>query len=315
MTNKKVIFIGGSSYSGSTLLDMILANAPQGFSCGEVHALFHPYRRRHIRFECGCGDPGCGVWPAVLKHGAQHLYETIFLSFPEVEFIVDSSKDPMWIHDRTRDLVAAGVEVKNILIWKTPEEFFDSREKRGRATGWKRAWINYHKLYFRLVKDWQAISYKDLVSSADMLDQLCQRLEIPYFQGKSDYWNKKHHTMLGNTSAKIHLYNAKSDRFEKCKEELSSHDASAENTAESEKYRAIYYAPSERPAHKHLVDVEMQQIMQILTSKSIADNPQAADTSASIEELRASLALHVGHRIKRTAKSLLIRAAMKAYPF
>lgn len=57
--SKKVIFIGGTSYSDSTFLDMILANDPSGFSCGEVLALFHPTRSYHIDPLCGCGDRDC----------------------------------------------------------------------------------------------------------------------------------------------------------------------------------------------------------------------------------------------------------------
>ena len=56
---KKVIFIGGTSYSGSTFFDMILANDPKGFSCGEVNALFNPYRPHHTDPLCGCGDINC----------------------------------------------------------------------------------------------------------------------------------------------------------------------------------------------------------------------------------------------------------------
>lgn len=56
MSGKTAIFIGGSSYSGSTLLDMMLASGEDGFSAGEVSALFYPYRPHHINPECvnGC---------------------------------------------------------------------------------------------------------------------------------------------------------------------------------------------------------------------------------------------------------------------
>ena len=40
MNKKKVIFIGGSSYSGSTFLDMMLSSGDNGFTAGEVSALF-----------------------------------------------------------------------------------------------------------------------------------------------------------------------------------------------------------------------------------------------------------------------------------
>ena len=48
MKNNQVIFITGTSYSASTLLDMILSNDKNGFSLGEVNAFFRPYRKHHI---------------------------------------------------------------------------------------------------------------------------------------------------------------------------------------------------------------------------------------------------------------------------
>ena len=54
MTEKKVVFIGGSSYSGSTFLDMILStNGDNGFFADEVSA-FYLYRSHHINPECRC---------------------------------------------------------------------------------------------------------------------------------------------------------------------------------------------------------------------------------------------------------------------
>ena len=44
---KQVIFVGSTSYSGSTFFDMTLGNDPTGFSCGEVYAFFHPFRPHH----------------------------------------------------------------------------------------------------------------------------------------------------------------------------------------------------------------------------------------------------------------------------
>jgi hypothetical protein len=94
---KTVIFVGGTSYSGSTLLDMILSNDPRGFSCGEVYAMFWPYSPRHVKPVCMCGTHNCGVWETARTRGEEHVYETIFQYYPETDFIVDSSKDVFWI--------------------------------------------------------------------------------------------------------------------------------------------------------------------------------------------------------------------------
>ena len=62
----KVIFICGSSRSGSTLLDRILGQAEGVFSLGEMH---HIWKRGFIENQlCGCGEPfrSCRFWQKVV---------------------------------------------------------------------------------------------------------------------------------------------------------------------------------------------------------------------------------------------------------
>lgn len=217
---RKVIFIGGTSYSGSTMLDMIIGNDPAGFSCGEIGALFHPYRAHHLTPQCGCGEPACDIWHRIRRAGAGGAYEAIFELFPSVRFIVDSTKNPLWIRERERELRACGVDVRHVLIWKTPDEFRRSHQKRGRHGRIERAWLNYHHAYFSLVSDWRAVAYADLMDSQRLLEHLCDYLGIPWFDGKQCYWDKRHHIVFGNDSAKIHLYDAASEAFRACDERL-----------------------------------------------------------------------------------------------
>jgi len=63
----KVIFIGGASRSGSTLLDRILGQIDGFFSLGEMH---HIWERSFIENQlCGCGKPfkECSFWQEVVK--------------------------------------------------------------------------------------------------------------------------------------------------------------------------------------------------------------------------------------------------------
>jgi len=217
--SRKVIFIGGTAYSGSTFLDMTLANSPQGFSCGEVNALFFPYRNLHLDPPCGCKNDNCDLWRILRSVGPNRFYEKIFELFPEVRFIVDSSKDPLWIHDRSNDLRNLGLSVSHILIWKTPQEYYQSCEKRGEFSGWKRRWMNYHRFYFSMVRGWCGVRYADVAISDAVLASLCSRIAIPYFEGKRNYWEKEHHTLFGNTSAKVHLYGCGTERYKQYTEE------------------------------------------------------------------------------------------------
>ncbi len=63
----KVVFIGGASRSGTTLLDRILGQVNGFFSLGEVH---HIWDRCFIENQlCGCGKPfkECEFWQGVVK--------------------------------------------------------------------------------------------------------------------------------------------------------------------------------------------------------------------------------------------------------
>ena len=70
------------------------------------------------------------------KRGENQIYETIFEFFPDVEFIIDSSKDIFWIEKQSKNLITKGIEVRNILIWKTSEKITESYYKRGRVNEW-----------------------------------------------------------------------------------------------------------------------------------------------------------------------------------
>jgi hypothetical protein len=240
---KGVIFIGGSSYSGSTLFDMMISNDEKVFSCGEVHALFHPFRKHHINPVCGCGDRECKIWPKVLRRGEGRIYEEIVEMLPEVEWIVDSSKSPLWIEDQTKGLLKRNIHVENLLIWKTPEEFALSCYKRKKLKGWEKHWINYYQRYFSFVKEWVSIPYRTIAERPSyVLENLASRLKMDYAEGKERFWEKKHHTLFGNNSAKIHLYSQDSEKFAELGTRLPGVQTERGGPAKkSAHYRTIYY--------------------------------------------------------------------------
>ena len=308
---KKVIFVGGTAYCGSTFLDMILANSSHGFSCGEVYALFNPFRKHHIDYECGCGDPDCEIWETVKKAGATNLYQRIFEIFPDLDFIVDSSKDPLWISDRIKDLTGSGIQVKNILIWKSPEEFYSSRMKRNQKRGWKRSWINYHKLYFRNVDQWIAASYRNFATFPDVLERICKRLKIPFFEGKQNYWEKKHHTLFGNTSAKIHLYERQSESFKNCKAKFNSTISQLDsNNCQHDVYREIYYeAPIQVNGENRSFneDPRIEGILKILLAADVFSDEELDYTMSVkpvLNDMKATQLFELYHRAKRQIRSL-----------
>ncbi len=306
---KKVIFIAGTSYSGSTLLDMILANDPNGFSCGEVQALFYPWRPHHKNPKCGCGDQNCHVWEKVAKSGEEKLYDTIFTLFPRVNFIVVSSKDPFWISRQLQRLINSDIETKNVLIWKTPLELAHSFNKRGRLKDWERSWVNYHRVYFSLFHEFRPIRYSHLINDKDILLELCGYLEIPYFPDKTKYWLKKHHTLFGNISAKIHLYPKRSDSFHNTKNELM-HVFSKNLSLRLDTHRTIYYEHIENNVLADFVHSKLKsneyfgKILEVLSNYNQKDLPEYKDTIHELSLPRYSLFLR---KTRRTFDSIKFR--------
>lgn len=234
---RKVIFVGGTAFSGSTFFGMTLGNDPKGFSCGEVRNFLNPTRSRHATLTCGCGEKNCRIWQDVRDKGQENLYETIFELFPNVEFIVDSSKSPLWIRSQNKKLLKKGIQTKSILIWKTPLELAYSFQKRGRFKAWEKSWVNYHRLFCTMVDEWRAVKYREYTNDRSVLEKACKYLGIPYYQGKEHFWEKAHHVLGGNHSAKIHLYSTNSDGYKNIKTKV--HKETIEGLKAT--HRSIYY--------------------------------------------------------------------------
>lgn len=236
---KKVIFVGGASYCGSTFFDMILANDPKGFSCGEVSALFWPFRKSHIEFRRKIDEKN-KVWSDIIENGEEKIYQTIFSMFPNVDYVVDSSKNPLWIKRQMEYLKNTSIRTKSIVIWKTPIEAAASFDKRMRIDDFEKVWTNYHRLFFTVVNEFKAVKYREFVEQKKMLNKICKYLELYYYDGKEKYWNKKHYTLFGNTSAKIHIQSKKDNRYKKMKKYLVDRINATEENLEND-YQKIYY--------------------------------------------------------------------------
>jgi len=289
MTTKSVIFVGGTAYSGSTLLDMMLASGPQGFSAGEVSALFRPYRPHHLHPTCGCGDPACSLWPELKRFNEHGFWEEIFRRFPQVNTIVDSSKDPFWIRQQAEYLARHGLAVRHVLIWKTPGDFARSQLKRGQHK-WERTWKNYHRLYVALVGVPLTVEYAQLVAEPSaILEQLCSELGVAHFAGKERYWDFTHHTLFGNTSAKIHLYDKESAAYRASASELRETTRTGGEPVSIERHRSIYEdAAGETALSPSLVaQIDADQELTAIASLLEAASTRAPRSEATIERLLA----------------------------
>lgn len=234
---KKVIFVGGTSHSGSTMLDMILANDEKGFSLGEVHYIFKPVRKHHYEeIDKLKKDEN---FKNIIKGGEKNLYKNLFRCFPDLDFVVDSSKDPFWISKQMKILDELTIEYKNVLIYKTPQELAHSFAKRNKLKKLEKSIKSYYRTYFYYISEFISISYKQLLQDEDAFKRLCNYLSIQYYEGKKQYWIKNHKTFFGSNRARAHTVNLKSKGEEKIKN----------LTQEGE--QKLYYNP---PKDKRLIE-------------------------------------------------------------
>lgn len=253
---KQVVFIAGTAYSGSSMLDMMLGSADSSFSVGEVRALFYPTKKYHVNPPCGCGDRACDIWKTIKEKGVDNLYSELFKLFGNVNTIIDSSKDPFWIAKQQRRLKKIGIKSQVLLIWKNPEEFALSRLKRGQLDQWDYAWVNYHRLFFSLMNDsnFRSLRYKDLaVDPENKLKQICLSFGIQFSSDMLSFWKQKHHMLFGNTSAKYHMYEKNNPLFNELVENLSEKEIklNVEKNNLKLRHRSIFY---EKPLKKKLPD-------------------------------------------------------------
>ena len=198
-----LINIAGTSRSGSTVLDLMLGNAPEAFSCGEVSAWFRPYRRHHFVVSCPCGQKPCPIWQKI-KDVPEENFHAAVIKRLHVNFVVDSSKDLCWLIDTQEWAISHNINIHNLLIWKDPVSLAFSYWKRGFSINkWRHDFTKYHSNFFEIELPFLAINYCDLVSNPALkVSEICAAIGMPYFDGKERFWEKDHHHLFGSLSVR-----------------------------------------------------------------------------------------------------------------
>lgn len=239
-----VIQIASAAFSGSTMLDLMLSNSQRGFSCGEVYALFRPWRPHHFEPTCACGVPNCDLWQRIKPNGEARLYETILSFLPDVSYVVDSSKDLVWYTDQSRYFVNSELEPVYVLLWKDPLEYAYSCWKRGGTRGRLHGWATYYEWCFSISRRWHSVRYRDLAQApAETLSGLCSRIGIEYRDEMEYFWNQHPHTLFGSDSVKAHLLVRSSPEFSHLHQRRAAAkpNLTPEELLEFAKHRTIYY--------------------------------------------------------------------------
>lgn len=181
------------------MVDLILGNHPKAFSLGEVSAWFRPYRHHHFHIICSCKDPEC-PWPE-LKNVQAHMFHLKCFEILNINVLVDSSKSLPWVIDN--NLWASGnkIPVYNLLLFKDPISFFYSFWKRGVSfeKSRKNEYLKYYGRFFQAGLPFVSLNYNKFVAEpAKVLHEICETLDLPYFEGKERFWEKEHHHLFGS---------------------------------------------------------------------------------------------------------------------
>jgi len=206
-----LIMVCGASRSGTTMLDLMLGNSDSAFSCGEIYALFRPYRTHHFDPDCSCGQKPCPVWDK-LGDVPQANFHREALAQPGIRHVVDSSKDLNWVLDSNKWARRSNIPVKNVLLWKEPIDLAYSHWKRGRPIDYfRRSFLNYYERFLDLHLPFAAVSFNELVNNpASLLKHVCEYANLEWHEGQEEFWNKQHHHVFGSAGTGSQVNQGKS---------------------------------------------------------------------------------------------------------
>lgn len=181
------------------MVHLMLGNAEDAFSCGEVVSWFRPVKTHHFSLACVCGEHPCPVWEPIARVPEDTFHRTAFERL-QVRFLVDSSKALTWLIDTHRWAADQGIRVYDIFVWKDPIDLAYSFWKRNHDyMFWRTQFVKYYRRVFQAQLPLLAVNYNELTRSPEKkLEEICTALDMPYFAGKERFWEKAHHHLFGS---------------------------------------------------------------------------------------------------------------------
>ena len=198
LTTKRAILVSGANHSGSTLLGAMIGASPNWSDhphVGEAHAFFDKNHELFGVTRCATDHEDCEHWSKVKKL-APTPFRQMLRKF-DTDTIVDSSKLKSWF-----DLVPTDFETHHVLIWRCPMSLQSSFRKRLDATHANIRTNSELKVTREFCKAYSgkfvATSLEALTADPEsVLEQICEAVDIPFFPGKSRFWEYENHHFGG----------------------------------------------------------------------------------------------------------------------
>lgn len=181
------------------MLDLMLGNGEDAFSCGEAYACFRPWRTHHFKIVCSCGQSPCPEWEK-LKDLPESRFHAEAAKRLEKKFIIDSSKELCWLVDSQNWAKNGGLSVFNFALWKDPIAMAHSQWKRNRPiTEWANSYVTYYQRLVALGVPFFAIEFGQLARDPqELVKKICLITGLEWFEGKEAFWEGHHHHLFGS---------------------------------------------------------------------------------------------------------------------
>ena len=255
-----VVCICSIGHSGSTMLDLMLGNGRDAFSCGEIAAGFRPYRQHHFKIDCACGRNPCPVWQQ-FQEAPQSKFHATVVQKTQADFVIDSSKSLFWVLDVHRWARKQKLNIYDVLLWKHPIDLCSSWSRRGRSPlHWRQRFITYYTRALKCGIGTRALKLADLVSDPEkVLRRICVEIGLRYFPGKHEFWNGQYH----------HLFGARRTR-----EQVQSERSSVIGTPQ---YSSAFEAQIPQLTARIEADVQLQHVLRSLEEIDLLGSTTAVD--------------------------------------
>lgn len=206
------ISICGAGHSGSTLLGMVLGTAPNAFYVGEgakiryLHDEKKPLKKRVCKI---CGEP-CPVWSKFHWDRSRPLYRQV-AEHTGASIIVDSTKNPEWINERTAELRQSGDRSALVLLLRDGRAVINSRLRKyperdpnQQITDWMAQVDRSEALFEAFEGPKIRIHYEEFASTPDpVVRRICEVAGIRYQPGMLDFSSRPHHPLGGNNGTQF----------------------------------------------------------------------------------------------------------------
>jgi hypothetical protein len=219
-TTLDAVMVCGAGHSGSTLLGLILGGMDRAFYVGEggkIRYLHDPRKPLHKRVCKICGET-CPVWSGFHRRTDKPLYRQV-ADHTGASILIDTTKDPAWIEERTRELKAAGDGAHLVLLLRDGRAVVNSRLRKypDRAPEDEiERWLRQVRAGIALFEAFdglkQRIHYEELSRNPQaVIENLCAAFSLPFDPEMLAYQGKEHHPLGGNNATQFVASNGQAD--------------------------------------------------------------------------------------------------------